>query len=150
VYCCLAGTFPFNSFLSGFISTVGSFVLGGKLNMYSEYYEQTCNSSFEKNLNYFEILQYILFSYYRYRKDISGWNFCNEICQNIILSGRSLSILPYTGSQIFNVIYFLTVGEPTWDLILNYHALFIQFIWWQADAQDSNLRKPGIKFIAHL
>ena len=30
IYCCLVGTFPFNSFLSGFISTVGSFVLGGK------------------------------------------------------------------------------------------------------------------------
>ncbi|XP_018012675.1 dolichyl-diphosphooligosaccharide--protein glycosyltransferase subunit DAD1 [Hyalella azteca] len=27
-YCCLVGTFPFNSFLSGFISTVGCFVLG--------------------------------------------------------------------------------------------------------------------------
>jgi oligosaccharyltransferase complex subunit epsilon len=27
VYCCLVGTFPFNSFLSGFISCVGSFVL---------------------------------------------------------------------------------------------------------------------------
>lgn len=30
VYCCLVGTFPFNSFLSGFISSVGSFVLAGK------------------------------------------------------------------------------------------------------------------------
>ena len=29
LYCCLVGTFPFNSFLSGFISCVGSFVLGG-------------------------------------------------------------------------------------------------------------------------
>jgi hypothetical protein len=29
-YCGLVGTFPFNSFLSGFISTVGCFVLGGK------------------------------------------------------------------------------------------------------------------------
>lgn len=29
-YCCLVGTFPFNSFLSGFISTVSCFVLGGK------------------------------------------------------------------------------------------------------------------------
>ena len=28
VYCCLVGTFPFNAFLSGFISCVGSFVLG--------------------------------------------------------------------------------------------------------------------------
>merc|ERR1712126_15502 len=28
VYCCLVGTFPFNSFLSGFISCVGCFVLG--------------------------------------------------------------------------------------------------------------------------
>ncbi|CAG2108293.1 unnamed protein product [Medioppia subpectinata] len=28
LYCCLVGTFPFNSFLSGFISTVASFVLG--------------------------------------------------------------------------------------------------------------------------
>eukprot|EP00794_Sanderia_malayensis_P018946 gene18946-20852_t len=26
-YCCLVGTFPFNSFLSGFISSVGSFIL---------------------------------------------------------------------------------------------------------------------------
>ena len=30
VYCCLVGTFPFNSFLAGFISTVACFVLGGK------------------------------------------------------------------------------------------------------------------------
>ncbi|XP_047504717.1 dolichyl-diphosphooligosaccharide--protein glycosyltransferase subunit DAD1 [Pieris napi] len=28
IYCCLVGTFPFNSFLSGFISCVSSFVLG--------------------------------------------------------------------------------------------------------------------------
>lgn len=27
VYCMLVGTFPFNSFLSGFISSVGSFIL---------------------------------------------------------------------------------------------------------------------------
>jgi oligosaccharyltransferase complex subunit epsilon len=27
LYCCLVGTFPFNSFLAGFISTVGTFVL---------------------------------------------------------------------------------------------------------------------------
>ncbi|XP_054278221.1 dolichyl-diphosphooligosaccharide--protein glycosyltransferase subunit DAD1-like [Macrosteles quadrilineatus] len=27
LYCCLVGTFPFNSFLSGFISCVSSFVL---------------------------------------------------------------------------------------------------------------------------
>ena len=31
-YCCLVGTFPFNSFLSGFISSVSSFVLAGKFN----------------------------------------------------------------------------------------------------------------------
>lgn len=29
VYCTLVGTFPFNSFLSGFISTVSCFILGG-------------------------------------------------------------------------------------------------------------------------
>jgi oligosaccharyltransferase complex subunit epsilon len=29
-YCVLVGTFPFNSFLSGFISSVSCFVLGGK------------------------------------------------------------------------------------------------------------------------
>ncbi|XP_055920853.1 dolichyl-diphosphooligosaccharide--protein glycosyltransferase subunit DAD1 [Eupeodes corollae] len=27
-YCCLVGTFPFNSFLSGFISSVSCFILG--------------------------------------------------------------------------------------------------------------------------
>ena len=31
VYCILVGTFPYNSFLSGFISTVGTFVLAGTL-----------------------------------------------------------------------------------------------------------------------
>uniref|UniRef100_A0A1I7Y621 Dolichyl-diphosphooligosaccharide--protein glycosyltransferase subunit DAD1 n=1 Tax=Steinernema glaseri TaxID=37863 RepID=A0A1I7Y621_9BILA len=31
VYCLLVGTFPFNSFLSGFISTVASFVLASCL-----------------------------------------------------------------------------------------------------------------------
>lgn len=30
LYCCLVGTFPFNSFLSGFISTISCFILGGK------------------------------------------------------------------------------------------------------------------------
>lgn len=29
LYCCLVGSFPFNSFLSGFISTVSCFILGG-------------------------------------------------------------------------------------------------------------------------
>lgn len=31
LYCLLVGTFPFNSFLSGFISCVGSFILAGTL-----------------------------------------------------------------------------------------------------------------------
>ena len=35
VYCCLVGTFPFNSFLSGFISCVGSFILGACLRIQS-------------------------------------------------------------------------------------------------------------------
>lgn len=30
IYCALVGTFPFNSFLSGFVCTVGVFVLAGK------------------------------------------------------------------------------------------------------------------------
>ncbi|OQR74802.1 dolichyl-diphosphooligosaccharide--protein glycosyltransferase subunit DAD1-like [Tropilaelaps mercedesae] len=34
-YCCLVGTFPFNSFLSGFISCVASFVLGVCLRLQS-------------------------------------------------------------------------------------------------------------------
>eukprot|EP01097_Dermamoeba_algensis_P004710 TRINITY_DN3036_c0_g5_i1.p1 TRINITY_DN3036_c0_g5~~TRINITY_DN3036_c0_g5_i1.p1 ORF type:complete len:109 (+),score=27.04 TRINITY_DN3036_c0_g5_i1:85-411(+) len=32
-YCAIVGTFPFNSFLSGFISTVGTFVLAVCLRM---------------------------------------------------------------------------------------------------------------------
>jgi len=35
VYCCLVGTFPFNSFLAGFISTVGSFILAVCLRLQS-------------------------------------------------------------------------------------------------------------------
>lgn len=35
VYCTLVGTFPFNSFLSGFISTVSCFVLGVCLRLQS-------------------------------------------------------------------------------------------------------------------
>lgn len=34
VYCCLVGTFPFNSFLSGFISCVSCFILGGNYIIY--------------------------------------------------------------------------------------------------------------------
>jgi len=34
-YCLLVGTFPFNSFLSGFISTVGCFVLAGTNKIFS-------------------------------------------------------------------------------------------------------------------
>ena len=30
IYCALVGTFPFNSFLSGFVCTVGVFVLAGE------------------------------------------------------------------------------------------------------------------------
>eukprot|EP01115_Flamella_aegyptia_P003762 TRINITY_DN1699_c0_g1_i1.p1 TRINITY_DN1699_c0_g1~~TRINITY_DN1699_c0_g1_i1.p1 ORF type:complete len:110 (+),score=11.95 TRINITY_DN1699_c0_g1_i1:24-353(+) len=33
IYVCIVGTFPFNSFLSGFISTVGTFVLLASLRM---------------------------------------------------------------------------------------------------------------------
>ena len=40
VYMLMAGTFPYNAFLAGFISTVGSFVLAG--NLVSRYWsEQT-------------------------------------------------------------------------------------------------------------
>ncbi|GAB0090828.1 Dolichyl-diphosphooligosaccharide--protein glycosyltransferase subunit DAD1 [Sergentomyia squamirostris] len=35
VYCCLVGTFPFNSFLSGFISSVSCFILGVCLRLQS-------------------------------------------------------------------------------------------------------------------
>jgi oligosaccharyltransferase complex subunit epsilon len=33
IYCVLVGTFPFNSFLAGFVCTVGVFVLGVSLRM---------------------------------------------------------------------------------------------------------------------
>lgn len=38
IYCALVGTFPFNSFLSGFISSVGSFVLAGNSKMKHAYF----------------------------------------------------------------------------------------------------------------
>ena len=38
LYCCLVGTFPFNSFLSGFISCVGTFVLGGMYDVLLAFY----------------------------------------------------------------------------------------------------------------
>lgn len=37
IYCCLVGTFPFNSFLSGFISCVSCFILGGNVLFVSFY-----------------------------------------------------------------------------------------------------------------
>ncbi|KAL3316852.1 Dolichyl-diphosphooligosaccharide-protein glycosyltransferase subunit dad1 [Cichlidogyrus casuarinus] len=36
IYCCLVGTFPFNAFLSGFISCVGSFIFGVCLRMHTD------------------------------------------------------------------------------------------------------------------
>lgn len=41
LYCCLVGTFPFNSFLSGFISCVGSFILAGKLEVFHYLHDVT-------------------------------------------------------------------------------------------------------------
>lgn len=35
IYCCIVGTFPFNAFLSGFISTVASFILAVCLRMHT-------------------------------------------------------------------------------------------------------------------
>ncbi|VDO04737.1 unnamed protein product [Rodentolepis nana] len=35
IYCCLVGTFPFNAFLAGFISSVTSFILAVCLRMHS-------------------------------------------------------------------------------------------------------------------
>lgn len=43
IYCCLVGTFPFNSFLSGFISSVSCFVLGGIIINYSHMYSDLRN-----------------------------------------------------------------------------------------------------------
>ena len=43
LYCCMVGTFPFNAFLSGFISCVGSFILGVCLRL------QVCNMSVQNN-----------------------------------------------------------------------------------------------------
>lgn len=40
LYCLLVGTFPFNSFLSGFISCVGAFILAGELN-YRYFFSRT-------------------------------------------------------------------------------------------------------------
>ena len=40
LYCALVGTFPFNSFLSGFISCVGTFVIGGELGAPLVYWAQ--------------------------------------------------------------------------------------------------------------
>ena len=38
VYCCMVGTFPFNAFLSGFISTVACFVLAGNNNNFRPFF----------------------------------------------------------------------------------------------------------------
>lgn len=43
IYCCLVGSFPFNSFLSGFISTVSCFILGGNRLLLSHTWEIEVN-----------------------------------------------------------------------------------------------------------
>lgn len=48
-YCLLVGTFPFNSFLSGFISTVGCFVLAG-MNKNSIFFDKLYGFSFSASL----------------------------------------------------------------------------------------------------
>lgn len=47
LYCLLVGTFPFNSFLSGFISCVGAFILAGELNNRSVIHQKNIRLSFE-------------------------------------------------------------------------------------------------------
>ncbi|KAJ3072877.1 Dolichyl-diphosphooligosaccharide-protein glycosyltransferase subunit dad1 [Podochytrium sp. JEL0797] len=50
VYCVLVGTFPYNSFLSGFIASVGAFVLAANLRMQlnpkNEFYALTPEGAF--------------------------------------------------------------------------------------------------------
>ena len=41
VFCCLVGTFPFNAFLSGFISCIGLFILGVCLRLQVASFNQT-------------------------------------------------------------------------------------------------------------
>jgi len=59
VYCVLVGTFPFNSFLSGFSATVGAFVLAGNWRCFfccffacKDYYDGLWGKSF-KDLSFF-------------------------------------------------------------------------------------------------
>uniref|UniRef100_A0A3Q3E3F3 Dolichyl-diphosphooligosaccharide--protein glycosyltransferase subunit DAD1 n=1 Tax=Labrus bergylta TaxID=56723 RepID=A0A3Q3E3F3_9LABR len=45
LYCLLVGTFPFNSFLSGFISCVGAFILAGRPSVLLHEQRQFCCTS---------------------------------------------------------------------------------------------------------
>lgn len=53
LYCCLVGTFPFNSFLSGFISTISCFVLGGRLNYTKTNWNQSKSAESIKTNSFF-------------------------------------------------------------------------------------------------
>lgn len=57
LYCLLVGTFPFNSFLSGFISCVGAFILAGEWNHLYVLPLTKVNNSFEVFLKLRNVLQ---------------------------------------------------------------------------------------------
>lgn len=60
VYVALVGTFPFNSFLSGFISTVASFVLTASLRMQVNSANKFAGITEERALADFLLCQFIL------------------------------------------------------------------------------------------
>jgi len=67
LYAARVGTFPFNSFLSGFISTVGCFVLTVSLRM-------QLNPSNERG------------GIYRPESAIASWLFCNVILHLVVFT----------------------------------------------------------------
>jgi len=66
LYAIIVGSFPFNSFLSGFISTIGCFVLTVGLRMHLN------SESFE--------------GFYRPERAIADWLFCNVVFHFTIFS----------------------------------------------------------------
>lgn len=114
VYCCLVGSFPFNSFLSGFISTVSCFILGGIL---------INNKLFDISRNWtgtnFNLFHSLPSSTSQPTKQITiQWNFAGKRIRRFYIS-------PHYTSHCRDEFYWISPGCLKFPTLSNPYAVLI-------------------------
>lgn len=119
VYCCLVGSFPFNSFLSGFISTISCFILGGKSIINCQVFQ----------FNAVVCLNFSLFatpSESTEQGDVPG-NYSGAWIRRLYLGSRYITHCRHEFPRI-GVSYFMYYNTSKYTQNVTIHKLYIPFL----------------------